>query len=75
MPKNINMTYLALLTIASPPSANVSVISPQRRANAGIAAPIASEAIEPMKIRMISALDANLKRWVKETFGTFCYFC
>lgn len=68
MAKNINMTSLALLTIVSPPSANESVIEPQSRAKAGKEAPIASAAIDPKTMRMISAFVANLNSCRKGTF-------
>lgn len=75
MAKNINMTYLALLTMVSPPSPKVSVMLPQSRAKAGSDAPIARAAIEPRTMSIISALVANLKSWKKGTFLglAFCY--
>ncbi len=47
---------------------------PHKSANAGRAAPIAKAAIDPITIRMISALVANRNRWIKETFLTSYYF-
>jgi len=46
------MTYLAALTMVSPPILNASVISPQRSAKAGKAAPIAKDAMVPTVISM-----------------------
>lgn len=74
IPKKINITYRALLTIESPPFPKESVMLPHNKAKAGSAAPIANEAKEPMIIRMISALVAKRKRWKKETFSTSAYF-
>lgn len=62
------IVYLALSTIASPPLANESVMSPHNKAKAGIAAPIAKAAKEPITINVISALVANRKRWKNDTF-------
>lgn len=74
IPKNINITYLALSTIASPPFPKESVMLPHNKANAGRAAPIAKEAIVPIVIKMRSALVANRKRWKNDTFSTSSYF-
>jgi hypothetical protein len=44
------MTYLAALTICSPPAENESVISPHNKAKAGRAVPIPRAAIVPTAI-------------------------
>ena len=49
---NLNVTCSAAFTMASPPYANESVMSPQRRANAGNAAPIPNAATVPTAIMM-----------------------
>jgi hypothetical protein len=59
--KNLNITYFDFYTRISYDYANVSVISPHKRANAGIAAPIKRAEKVPIIKRAISSLVANLK--------------
>ncbi len=74
MAKNINMTYLALFTMESPPWPKVSVMLPQSRAKAGRDAPIAREAIEPRTMSITSAFVANRKSCKKGTFLALAFF-
>jgi len=48
---NFNMTLKEASTMASPPSENASVMSPQRSAKAGRAVPMPKAAIVPTAMR------------------------